>query len=157
MSHTGGRFEKFDERARRVLSRAQEEAQRHNLPYIGAEHILLGLLRDSDCVASQVLKNLGVDLNEARRSVEDIIGGDEKPSIQIGLTLQAKRVIELAVGEVRSRGHSSINTGHLLMALLQEENGVAMHVLETLDISLENLRSELVRTLDQGQGAADED
>ena len=108
-------------------------------------------------VASQALRNLGVDLNEARRSVEDIIGGDEKPSIEIGLTSQAKKVIELAVGEVRSRGHSSVSTGHLLMALLQEENGVAMRVLQSLCVSLENVTSELLRILDQRQGATDTD
>ena len=96
------RFEKFSEKARRVLSLAQEEAQRFNHTYIGTEHILLGLVRETDGVAAKVLNNLGVELTKVRSAVEFIIGrGERTPSGEIGLTPRAKKVIELAVDEAR--------------------------------------------------------
>ena len=96
------RFEKFSERARRVLSLAQEEAQRFNHNYIGTEHILLGLVRETDGVAAKVLSNLGVELNKVRSAVEFIIGrGERSNSGEIGLTPRATKVIELAVDEAR--------------------------------------------------------
>ncbi len=92
------RFDKFTERARRVLTLAQEEAQRFNHNYIGTEHLLLGLVREGDGVAAKVLSNLGVELNKVRSAVEFIIGrGDRSTSGEIGLTPRAKRVIELAL------------------------------------------------------------
>ena len=105
------RFEKFSERARRVLTFAQEEAQHLNHNYIGTEHILLGLVREEDGVAARVLTNLGVGLNKVRSRVEFIIGRGEKPSAgEIGLTPRAKKVIELAIDEARHLGHNYIGT-----------------------------------------------
>ncbi len=96
------RFDKFTERARRVLTLAQEEAQRFNHNYIGTEHLLLGLVREGDGVAAKVLSNLGVELSKVRSAVEFIIGrGDRAAAGEIGLTPRAKKVIELAVDEAR--------------------------------------------------------
>ena len=133
----GSRFEKFSERARRVLSLAQEEAQRFNHNYIGTEHILLGLVRETEGVAARVLSGLGVDLNKVRSAVEFIIGRGEKPAQgEIGLTPRAKKVVELAVDEARRMNHTYIGTEHLLIGLLREGEGVAAGVLESLGITL---------------------
>ncbi|MCH7552751.1 MAG: AAA family ATPase, partial [Chloroflexi bacterium] len=144
------RFEKFSERARRVLSLAQEEAQRFNHNYIGTEHILLGLVRETEGVAARVLSNLGVELSKVRSAVEFIIGRGEKmvPG-EIGLTPRAKKVIELAVDEARRLNHSYIGTEHLLIGLLREGEGVAAGVLESLGVTLEKIRSETERILSQ--------
>ncbi|MBM4404822.1 MAG: ATP-dependent Clp protease ATP-binding subunit [Chloroflexi bacterium] len=154
------RFEKFSERARRVLSLAQEEAQRFNHNYIGTEHILLGLARETEGVAARVLSNLGVELSKVRSAVEFIIGRGEKavPG-EIGLTPRAKKVIELAVDEARRLNHSYIGTEHLLIGLMREGEGVAAGVLESLGVTLEKVRNETSRILSQtmsqqqGQGA----
>ena len=107
------RFEKFSERARKVLSLAQEEAQRFNHTYIGTEHVLLGLVRESDGVAARVLSNLGVELTKVRSAVEFIIGrGERQAPGEIGLTPRAKKVIELAVDEARRLNHQYIGTEH---------------------------------------------
>ncbi len=144
------RFEKFTERARKVLSLSQEEAQRFNHNYIGTEHILLGLVREGEGVAAKVLANLGVDLEKVRSAVEYIIGRGEKSVGQdIGLTPRAKRVIELAVDEARRLNHNYIGTEHLLLGLLREEVGVAAGVLESLGVSLDKVRAETVRLLNQ--------
>jgi ATP-dependent Clp protease ATP-binding subunit ClpC len=144
------RFEKFTERARRVLTLAQEEAQRFNHNYIGTEHILLGLVREGDGVAAKVLSNLGVELEKVRSAVEFIIGRGERTFRgEIGLTPRAKRVIELAVDEARRLGHNYIGTEHLLLGLLREGEGVAAGVLESLGVSLEKVREETKRTLQQ--------
>ena len=146
----GSRFEKFSERARRVLSLAQEEAQRFNHNYIGTEHILLGLVRETEGVAARVLANLGVDLNKIRSAVEFIIGRGERPSQgEIGLTPRAKKVVELAVDEARRMNHTYIGTEHLLIGLLREGEGVAAGVLESLGITLDKVRSETHRILSQ--------
>ena len=156
----GSRFEKFSERARRVLSLAQEEAQRFNHNYIGTEHILLGLVRETDGVAARVLSNLGVDLNKVRSAVEFIIGrGDRPDQGEIGLTPRAKKVVELAVDEARRMTHTYIGTEHLLIGLLREGEGVAAGVLESLGVTLDKVRSETHRILSQttpsssGQGS----
>ena len=149
------RFEKFTERARKVLTLAQEEAQRFNHNYIGTEHILLGLVREGDGVAAKVLSNLGVELNKVRSAVEFIIGrGERTVRGEIGLTPRAKRVIELAVDEARRLGHNYIGTEHLLLGLLREGEGVAAGVLESLGVSLEKVRSETVRILQQSMPQA---
>ena len=137
------RFEKFSERARRVLSLAQEEAQRFNHNYIGTEHILLGLVREPEGVAARVLSNLNVELVKARSAVEFIIGRGERPTPgDIGLTPRAKKVIELAVDEARRLNQSYIGTEHLLIGLMREGEGVAAGVLESLGVSLEKVREE---------------
>ena len=144
------RFEKFSERARKVLSLAQEEAQRFNHNYISTEHILLGLVRESEGVAAKVLSNLGVELSKVRSSVEFIIGRGERPATgEIGLTPRAKKVIELAVDEARRLNHHYIGTEHLLIGLMREGDGVAASVLETLGISLDKVRAETSKVLTQ--------
>lgn len=144
------RFEKFSERARRVLTLAQEEAQHLNHSYIGTEHILLGLLREEEGVAAKVLTNLNVSLGKVRSGVEFIIGHGEKPSTgEIGLTPRAKRVIELAIDEARNLGHNYIGTEHLLLGLLHEGGGVAAGVLDSFGITLDQVRTETTRILSQ--------
>src|SRR5439155_27152024 len=113
------RFDKFTERARRVLTLAQEEAQRFNHNYIGTEHLLLGSVREGDGVAAKVLNNLGVELNKVRSAVEFIIvRGDRVVLGEIGLTPLAKKVIELAMNEARRLGHHHICTEKPLMGLV---------------------------------------
>ncbi|MBE0415203.1 MAG: AAA family ATPase, partial [Dehalococcoidia bacterium] len=150
-----GKFEKFTERARKVLTLAQEEALRFNHNYIGTEHVLLGLVREGDGVAAKVLSNLGVELDKVRSAVESIIGrGERTVSGEIGLTPRAKRVIELAVDEARRLNHNYIGTEHLLLGLLREGEGVAASVLESLGVSLEKVRIETVRVLNQSMPQA---
>jgi ATP-dependent Clp protease ATP-binding subunit ClpC len=151
------RFDKFTERARRVLTLAQEEALRFNHNYIGTEHLLLGLVREGEGVAAKVLANLGVELNKVRSAVEFIIGrGDRAVMGEIGLTPRAKKVIELAVDEARRLGHHYIGTEHLLLGLVREGEGIAAGVLESLGVSLDKVRAEVTRILSQSmpQGAA---
>jgi ATP-dependent Clp protease ATP-binding subunit ClpC len=145
------RFEKFSERARRVLSLSQEEALRFNHNYIGTEHILLGLVRETEGVAARVLSNLGIELTKVRSAVEFIIGRGEKPvsGENIGLTPRAKRVIELAVDEARRMSHHYIGTEHLLIGLMREGEGVAAGVLESLGVTLDKVRAETQRLLSQ--------
>ena len=145
------RFEKFSERARRVLTIAQEEARQMNHSYIGTEHILLGLAREEEGVAAKVLTNLGVSLNKIRSAVEFISGRGERPSAgETGLTPRAKHVIELAIDEARQLGHNYIGTEHLLLGLLREGEGVASGVLDSLGITLERARAETAQVLSQG-------
>ncbi|MCY3506603.1 MAG: ATP-dependent Clp protease ATP-binding subunit [Chloroflexi bacterium] len=149
------RFDKFTERARRVLTLAQEEAHRFNHNYIGTEHILLGLVREGDGVAAKVLSNLGVELNKVRSAVEFIIGrGDRTVLGEIGLTPRAKKVIELAVDEARRLGHSYIGTEHLLLGLVREGEGIAAGVLESLGVNIERVRAETTRILSQSSPQA---
>ena len=150
----GSRYEKFSERARRVLSLAQEEAQRFNHNYIGTEHILLGLVRETEGVAARVLSSLTVDLSKVRSAVEFIIGrGEKPPQGEIGLTPRAKKVVELAVDEARRMNHTYIGTEHLLIGLLREGEGVAAGVLESLGVSLDKVRTETHRILSHSTGA----
>ncbi|MDP2917449.1 MAG: ATP-dependent Clp protease ATP-binding subunit [Dehalococcoidia bacterium] len=148
------RFEKFSERARRVLTLAQEEAQRFNHANIGPEHILLGLVGEPESVAAKVLVNLGVSLNKVRSAVEFIVGRGETPvKGEIGLSPGAKRVIELAIDEARYIGHNYIGTEHLLLGLLREGEGIASRVLDSLGVTLERVRSEITRVQEQGVGS----
>ncbi len=145
------RFEKFSERARRVLTIAQEEARQMNHSYIGTEHVLLGLAREEEGVAAKVLTNLGVSLNKVRSAVEFISSRGERPSTgETGLTPRAKRVIELAIDEARQLGHNYIGTEHLLLGLLREGEGVAAGVLDSLGVTLERARAATAQVLSQG-------
>ena len=145
---TSDRFDKFTERARKVLTLAQEEATRFNHNYIGTEHLLLGLVREGEGVAAKVLANLGVELNRVRSAVEFIIGrGDRMIVGEVGLTPRAKKVIELAVDEARRLGHHYIGTEHLLLGLVREGEGIAAGVLESVGINLENVRAQTIRVL----------
>ena len=153
------RFEKFSERARKVLSLAQEEAQQFNHSYIGTEHILLGLVRETEGLAARVLAELGVKNAKIRSAVEFIIGkGEKTDSSEIGLTQRAKKVIELAVDEARRLNHNYIGTEHILIGIMKEGEGVAAGVLESLDVTLEKIRAETAklqrqRSPSQGQGS----
>ena len=145
-----GSFDRFTERARKVLTLAQEEAQRFNHNYIGTEHLLLGLVREGEGVAAKVLSNLGIELTKVRSAVEHIIGRGERQVMgEIGLTPRAKKVIELAVDEARRLGHHYIGTEHLLLGLIREGEGIAAGVLESLGVNLEKVRSEVVNVLTQ--------
>ena len=144
------RFDKFTERARKVLTLAQEEAQRFNHNYIGTEHLLLGLVREGEGVAAKVLANMGVELNKVRSAVEFIIGrGDRMVMGEIGLTPRAKKVIELAVDEARRLNHHYIGTEHLLLGLVREGEGIAAGVLESLGVSLDKVRAQVIHVLSQ--------
>ncbi|GAC1347592.1 MAG: hypothetical protein NVSMB27_13320 [Ktedonobacteraceae bacterium] len=154
------RFDKFTERARKVLSLAQEEAQRFQHNYIGTEHLLLGLVREGEGVAAKVLTNLGVQLSAVRNAVEFIIGrGDRIVLGEIGLTPRAKKVIELAVDEARRLNHHYIGTEHLLLGLVREGEGIAAGVLESLGVNLEKVRGQTIMVLSQisGKGAGQQD
>jgi ATP-dependent Clp protease ATP-binding subunit ClpA len=145
------RFDKFTEQARKVLSLAQEEAQRLQHNYIGTEHLLLGLVREGGGVAAAVLLKLGVELNKVRSTVEFIIGrGDRIVLGEIGLTPRAKKVIELAVDEARRMNHHYIGTEHLLLGLLREGEGIGAGVLESLGVRLEQVRRETLKVLRDG-------
>lgn len=147
------RFNKFTERARRVLNLAQEESQRFQHNYIGTEHLLLGLVREGDGVAAKVLTNLGVKLEDVRKAVEFIIGrGDRIVLGEVGLTPRAKKVIELAVDEARRLNHHYIGTEHLLLGLVREGEGIAAGVLESLGVKLADVRRETLKVLGQHNG-----
>lgn len=140
------KFDKFTKRARRVLTFAQEEAQRLNHNYIGTEHILLGLIREEEGLAAKVLKELGLDQNRVRQVIEEIVGrGQAAPGTRLSLTPRTKRVIELAVDEARRMGMHYIGTEHLLLGLIREGDGIAVNVLKSLGISPDKVRSNLAR------------
>ena|SRR3989440_5354628 len=146
------RFDKFTERARKVLTLAQEEAQRFQHNYIGTEHLLLGLVREGEGVAAKVLTNLGVQLSDVREAVEFIIGrGERIISGEIGLTPRAKKVIELAVDEARTLNHHYIGTEHILLGLVREGGGIAAGVLASMGVKLEQVRAETLKVLDSSQ------
>ena len=149
------RFEKFSERARRALTRAQEEAQHFGHNYIDTEHVLLGLIAEEDSVASQVLTNLGVSVSKVRSAVEFIVGRGGRPNTgEVGLTPRAKKVIELAVDEARRLNHSYIGTEHLLLGLLREREGSAAGVLESFGVTLERVLAETNKLVNQGTAQA---
>jgi len=142
------RFDKFTNRARKVLHLAQEEAQRLQHNYIGTEHLLLGLIREGEGVAAIVLNNLGIDLEKVRSSVESIIGrGNRVVTGELGLTPRAKKVIELAVDEARRLNHHYIGTEHLLLGLVREGEGIAAGVLVNQGVKLEQVRLQTMQVL----------
>lgn len=150
------RFDKFTERARKVLSLAQAEAQRFQHNYIGTEHLLLGLIREGEGVGARVLKEMGVELNQAREAVEQIIGrGDRIVLGEIGLTPRAKKVIELAVDEAHRLGHHYIGTEHLLQGLVREDSSIAAGVLQSLGVDLEKTRRATIQLLGQSAQSVD--
>ncbi|MHB1412585.1 MAG: ATP-dependent Clp protease ATP-binding subunit [Thermoleophilia bacterium] len=141
-------FERFTERARQVVVLAQEEARglKHN--YIGTEHLLLGLLREEEGIAAQVLITLEVTLDEVRIQVAQIVGtGDEAAAGQIPFTPRAKKVLELALREALSLGHNYIGTEHILLGLIKENEGVAARILLEFDADSEKIRNEIMRKL----------
>jgi ATP-dependent Clp protease ATP-binding subunit ClpA len=138
-----------------VLWLASEEAHRLNHPYIGTEHLLLGMLREGEGVAARVLTNLGVQLPKVRSAVEFIIGRGEFAVIgEIGLTPRAKKVIEFAFDESRRLDHSYIGTEHLLLGLVREGEGIAAGILESLGITLEKVHQQVMLVIDQNVRSA---
>ena len=148
-----GPFDRFNDRAKRVLALAQDEAIRFNHNYIGVEHLLLGLVREGEGVAARALNSLGVELTKARTAVEFIIGrGDAtiSPS-EITLSPRTKKVVELAIDEARKLGHSSVGTEHLLLGIAREGQSVGAGVLESLGVSLDQVRHQVIAVLGQQQ------
>jgi ATP-dependent Clp protease ATP-binding subunit ClpC len=146
-------FERFTERARKVVVLAQEEARHFNHNYIGTEHLLLGLLREDEGVAARALASLNVTLDEVREQVESIVGyGEEGTGAQAPFTPRSKKVLELALREALQLGHNYIGTEHILLGLVRESEGVAARVLSNLDIDPDKVRREVVRMLGGGRG-----
>src|SRR6266481_1303938 len=144
------RFDKFTDRARNVLTYAQDEAQRFHHSYIDTEHIVLGLVREDDGTAARVLETMGVELAKVRTAVEFLIGRGDRPVVgEVGLTPNAKRVIELAIDEARRLGHNYIGTEHLLLGLVREGEGIAAGVLESLGVNLDKVRHQVIHVLSQ--------
>ncbi len=142
------KFDRFTKRARRVLTLAQEEAQRLNHNYIGTEHLLLGLVREENGVAVRVLRDLGVDPRQIRERVERTVGRGQRAAFgKLSLTPRTKRVIELAVDEARRLGHHYIGTEHLLLGLVRAGEGVAVDVLRGLGVGLDKVRSQTARVM----------
>ncbi len=150
-------FERFTDRARKVMALANQEAQRFNHEYIGTEHILLGLVKEGSGVGANVLKNLDVDLRKVRIEVEKLVksGPDMATMGKLPQTPRAKKVIEFAIEEARNLNHNYVGTEHLLLGLLREQDGVAAHVLMNLGIKLEEVREEVLNLL--GAGAEPEE
>jgi ATP-dependent Clp protease ATP-binding subunit ClpA len=141
-------FERFTDRARRVVVLAQEEARLLNHNYIGTEHILLGLIHEGEGVAAKALQSLGISLEAVRSQVEEIIGhGEAAPTGHIPFTSRAKKVLELSLREALQLGHSYIGTEHILLGLIREGEGVAAQVLQKLGAGLESVRSQVVALL----------
>src|SRR5919201_5238055 len=139
-------FERFTERARKVVVLAQEEARHFNHNYIGTEHLLLGLLREDEGVAARALSALNVALDEVREQVESIVGyGEEGTGAQAPFTPPAKKVLELALREALSLGHNYIGTEHILLGLVRESDGVAARVLLDLGADMDRVRAQLVK------------
>ncbi|MGD1941494.1 MAG: ATP-dependent Clp protease ATP-binding subunit [Leptolyngbyaceae cyanobacterium] len=141
-------FERFTEKAIKVIMLAQEEARRLGHNFVGTEQILLGLIGEGTGVAAKVLKSMGVNLKDARIEVEKIIGrGSGFVAVEIPLTPRAKRVLELSLEEARQLGHNYIGTEHLLLGLIREGEGVAARVLENLGVDLSKVRTQVIRML----------
>src|SRR6202000_3536139 len=145
-------FERFTDRARKVMALANQEAQRFNHEYIGTEHILLGLVKEGSGVGRNVLKNLDVDLRKVRLEVEKLVksGPDMVTMGKLPQTPRAKKVIEYAIEEARNLGHNYVGTEHPLLGLLREKDGVAAQVLMSLGLKLEEVREEVLNLLGAG-------
>ncbi len=150
-------YERFTDRARKVMQLANQEAQRFNHEYIGTEHILLGLVKEGSGVAANVLKNLDVDLRKIRIEVEKIVqtGPDMVTMGKLPQTPRAKKVIEYAMDEARNLNHNYVGTEHLLLGLLREQEGVAAQVLMNLGLKLEDVRDEVLNLLGHGMESAE--
>ncbi len=148
-------FERFTDRARRVVVLAQEEARLLNHSYIGTEHILLGLIHEGEGVAAKALESLGISLEAVRSQVEEIIGqGGSSPSGHIPFTPRAKKVLELSLREALQLGHNYIGTEHILLGLIREGEGVAAQVLVKLGADLSRVRQQVIQLLSGYQGPA---
>ncbi len=152
-------FERFTDRARKVMALANQEAQRFNHEYIGTEHILLGLVKEGSGVGANVLKNLDVDLRKVRVEVEKLVkSGPEMVTMgKLPQTPRAKKVIEYAIEEARNLNHNYVGTEHLLLGLLREHDGVAAQVLMNLGLKLEEVREEVLNLLGAGVEGEEEE
>ena len=141
-------FERFTDRARRVVVLAQEEARRLNHNYIGTEHILLGLIQEGEGHAAKAIEELNINIDSVRSEVVEIIGeGQQSPSGHIPFTPRAKKVLELSLREALQLGHNYIGTEHILLGLIQEGEGHAAKAIEELNINIDSVRSEVVEII----------
>jgi ATP-dependent Clp protease ATP-binding subunit ClpC len=150
-------FERFTDRARRVVVLAQEEARMLNHNYIGTEHILLGLVREGEGVAARSLESMGISLDQVRKDVEEAIGqGPSAPAGHIPFTPRAKKVLELSLREALQLGHNYIGTEHILLGLVREGEGVGAQVLQKLGADLNRVRQQVLELLTgyTGEGEA---
>ena len=146
-----GPFDRFNDRAKRVLALAQDEAVRFDHNYIGTEHLLMGLIREGEGGAAHVLDSMGVEISKVRVAVEHIIGrgpAGVAPS-EITLSPRTKNVIQLAIEEARKLGHSHVGTEHLLLGMVREGEGIAPQILGSLGVTLEKVRHQVIATLGQ--------
>jgi len=146
-----GPFDRFNDRAKRVLALAQDEAVRFDHNYIGTEHLLMGLIREGEGDAAHVLDSMGVEISKVRVAVEHIIGrgpAGVAPS-EITLSPRTKKVIQLAIEEARKLGHSHVGTEHLLLGIVREGEGIAPQILDSLGVTLEKVRHQVIATLGQ--------
>ena len=150
-------FDRFTDRAKKVMNLARQEAQRFNHEYLGTEHVLLGLVQEGSGVAANVLKNMGVDLDKIRMEVEKIVktGPTMVTMGQLPFTPRAKKVLELSMEEASSLNHNYIGTEHLLLGLIKENEGIAAQVLLNLGVKLEDVREEVLDFL--GADSPDDD
>src|SRR3954471_6742219 len=155
-----GMYERFTDRARKVMQLANQEAQRFNHEYIGTEHILLGLVKEGSGVAANVLKNLDIDLRKIRLEVEKIVqtgpGSEMVTMGKLPQTPRAKKVIEYSIEEARNLNHNYVGTEHLLLGLLREQEGVAAQVLMNLGLKLEDVREEVLNLLGHNMSESSE-
>ncbi len=142
-------FERFTERAKKVLTFAQEEAERSHHSYMGTEHLLLGLLREGDGIAAKVLSNLGVEMDKVRQSIESVLARKERIVVQQQNVpaSRLKKVIEISIEEAQRMGDNYVGSEHLLLGLLIEGEGPAAHILEDLGVTLDKVRAEIGRLL----------
>src|SRR5437868_1971484 len=154
VSETPAMYERFTDRARKVMQLAHQEAQRFDHEYIGTEHILLGLTKEGSGVAANVLKNLDINLQKVRQEVEKIVqtgpGAGKFTGQKLPQTPRAKKVVEFSIEEARSLNHNYVGTEHLLLGLLREHDGVAAQVLMNLGLKLEEVREEVLNLLGAG-------
>ena len=154
-------FDRFTDRARKVMNLAKSEAQRLNHEYIGTEHILLGLVQEGSGVAANVLRSMGIDLKRIRAEVEKLVKGSATmvPMGNLPFTPRAKKVLELSLEEASQLGHNYIGTEHLLLGLIKESEGIAARVLTNLNVKLEDVREEVLEFLGAPQegGEVDEE
>jgi ATP-dependent Clp protease ATP-binding subunit ClpC len=150
-------FERFTDRARRVVVLAQDEATRLRHNHIGTEHLLLGLIHEGEGVAAKALEELGISLDAVRQQVEEIVGrGKDAPSGHIPFTPRAKKALELSLREALQLGHDYIGTEHILLGLIREGDGVAAQVLVALGADLNRVRQQVIQVLHGHQAEGQE-
>ena len=146
-----GPFDRFTDRGKLVLALAQDEAIRHNHNYIGTEHLLAALLRDTDSIAARALSSLGIELAKVRTALEFIVGRGDQPTSpnEITLSPRTKKVIELAIDEARKLGQSHVGPEHVLLGLVREGEGIASGILESLGVSMARARAKVLELLNE--------